>query len=348
MRCSAACLALAAGWWHLPASPLPAVSGGGPQARGAQQPLRVERTVYLMGTLARFVAEARDREAGLERLERMVRVVEATEAELSTWRDDSVLSGLNRQAVGVPRPVPAAACDLLDRLAAWHAATAGAFDPAVGRLVDAWGLRGAGPPGGRAPPEEAPAGFRHVELDRAACTVARRAPVTLDAGAFGKGEALDRVRRADAGAGGAWRIDFGGQVAVSGPAADGPWPVEVAHPERRAEPAVALRLAGGSLATSGPSDRDVRLESGARIGHILDPRSGRPVARSASVTVWHEQAFVADVLSTALYVMGVDAGLAWAGARGLAAFFLVAGDASGTVDLRATPAFEERFGPLRE
>ncbi len=297
-----------------------------------------------MGTLARFVAEARDRETGLRRLERMVQVVEATEAELSTWRDESVLSRLNRQAVGVPHPVPGTVCDLLGRLTTWHAATGGTFDPAVGRLVDAWGLRGSGPPPGGSRPDEAVAGFRHIAFDRAACTVARRAPVTLDAGAFGKGEALDRVRRADPGAEGAWLIDFGGQVAVSGPGADGPWPVDIAHPEQRAEPAARLRLAGGSIATSGPSDRDLRPDDGRRIAHILDPRSGRPVLRSASVTVWHGQAFVADVLSTALYVMGADAGVTWARERGLAAAYLIADDGAGRVRLLSTPAFEERFG----
>ena len=312
--------------------------------RERERSQRVERTVFLMGTLARFVTEARDRESGLERLERMVRVVEATEAELSTWRDDSVLSGLNRQAIGVPRPVPAATCDLLDRLAMWHAATGGTFDPAVGRLVDAWGLRGSGSPPGGVSRVEATAGFHHVEFDRALCTVVRRAAVTLDAGAFGKGEALDRVRQAEPAADGAWLVDFGGQVAVSGPGAAGPWPVDIAHPERRAEPAARLRLHGGSIATSGPSERDLRLDDGGRIAHILDPRSGRPVVRSASVTVWHRQAFVADVLSTALYVMGVEAGLAWAGERGLAAMYLIAGGASGGLGRRATPAFEERFG----
>ena len=50
--------------------------------------VRVERTVYLMGTTATFVVEATDRPAALEQLERMVRVVESTEAELSTWHED--------------------------------------------------------------------------------------------------------------------------------------------------------------------------------------------------------------------------------------------------------------------
>ena len=107
-------------------------------------PVRIERTVFLMGTTATLVTEAPDRATGLARLERMVLVIEATEAELSTWRDDSVLSRLNRQPLGAPRPVPPSVCGLLGRLAAWRQASGGAFDPAVGRLVEAWGLRGEG------------------------------------------------------------------------------------------------------------------------------------------------------------------------------------------------------------
>ena len=312
-------------------------------------PVRVERTVLLMGAPATFVTEAADRAAGLARLERMVRVVEATEAELSTWRDDSALSRLNRQPVGTPAPAAPAVCGLLGRLAAWHDATDGAFDPAVGRLVDAWGLRGRG----RRPDAEAlrtaaaGAGWRHLRIDRRPgfdrepCAVTRRAAVTLDAGGFGKGEALDRVRRT---AGAAWLIDFGGQVAVSGaPAGGGGWPVAVAHPARRGEPTLELRLDAGSLATSSGSERDLTLADGARLGHVLDPRTGGPVSRAASVTVWRQSAFEADVLSTALYVMGPDRGLAWARARGVAACFLTPGSGAGGVEIRATPAFAARF-----
>ena len=308
-------------------------------------PVRVERTVFLMGTVATLVTEAPDRMTGLAQLERMVLVIEATEAELSTWRDDSVLSRLNRQPLGVPRPVPPAVCGLLGRLAAWRQATGGTFDPAVGRLVEAWGLRGAGRRPTRAALAAARArtGLRHLTVDTDACTVARRADVTLDAGGFGKGEALDRVRDALRDRPGAWLIDFGGQVAVSGERSDGAWPVAIAHPERRGVPVAELQLAAGSLATSSGSERNLTLDSGERIGHVLDPRSGEPVARRGSVVVWHRDAFAADVLSTALHVMGPETGLAWAAARGVAACFLQAEAASEEVVFRPTPAFATRF-----
>ncbi len=323
----------------LAAAPLPAGTGA--------EPVRVERTVFLMGTLATFVAETADRETALAKLERMVRVVEHTEAELSTWRQDSVLSAVNRQPPGEPLPLPVRTCRLLARVASWRAATGGAFDPAIGSLIEAWDLRGAGrrPTVAALEAARAAAGFGHLALDVDSCVVARRAAVTLDAGAFGKGEALDRVRAAERGRPGTWRIDFGGQMAVSGEASGGPWVVGVAHPARRDVAVLELSLAAGSLATSGGSERDLRLDDGVRIGHLIDPRSGRPVSRSASVTVWHGNALVADILSTALYVMGPLEGIAWAESHGIAACFISVDPDSDDVIVRATQPFAARFPP---
>ena len=54
------------------------------------------------------------------------RIVEATEAELSTWRGDSVLGRLNRHPVGEAMPAPVAVCELLEHLATWGEALGGA------------------------------------------------------------------------------------------------------------------------------------------------------------------------------------------------------------------------------
>ena len=58
---------------------------------------QVVREVYLMGTRATLIVASDDRAAGLRQLEGMLEVRETTERELSTWRDDSLLSQLNRQ-----------------------------------------------------------------------------------------------------------------------------------------------------------------------------------------------------------------------------------------------------------
>ena len=308
-------------------------------------PVRVERTVFLMGTVATFVAEAPDRETGVAQLERMVRVIEETEAELSTWRDDSVLSALNRQPVGTWLTLPESACALLDEVATWHKATAGVFDPAIGRLVEAWALREAGrvPDAGVVATAKALSGFQHVVVDSNQCAASRCADVRLDAGGFGKGAALERVRRAEQNEPGAWLIDFGGQVAVSPRSVDEAWPVSIAHPELRKIPLVELRLDQGSLATTGGSERDIVIDADVRIGHIIDPRTGATVSRRSSVTVWHRDALAADILSTALYVMDSDEALQWAKARGIAAYFITADAVTGDIAYEATDTFTKRF-----
>ena len=171
--------------------------------------------------------------------------------------------------------------------------------------------------------------------------VTKRRNVTIDVGAWGKGDALDRVRRELPGA--TWLIDLGGQVAVNGAGPnDGGWRVSIAHPDVRQQGVLDVVLREGSISTSAGSERD-RHVRGRRIAHHLDPRTGQPVAFNGSVSVWHAEGLVADALSTALYVMGPAQGLRWAEAHGLAACFL---ERSGTgVSPLMTSEFRARMSP---
>ena len=55
----------------------------------------VERRLAMMGTALEIRVEAADRDQALAASERAVAALEAAEARLSTWRDDSELSRLN-------------------------------------------------------------------------------------------------------------------------------------------------------------------------------------------------------------------------------------------------------------
>ena len=171
----------------------------------------------------------------------------------------------------------------------------------------------------------------------------RTRPVLIDVGAFGKGGALDRVLDfANAQGADGWMIDLGGQMLVHGTPPDAEsWSLALAHPLHRTQPLLAIELREGSLATSGGSERDLGTGD-ARIGHIVNPKTGEALQRNYSVTVWHPRALDADILSTALYVMGAEAGLAWAERHGLAATFLIP-ENGGQVEIRATHLFEEIF-----
>lgn len=301
-------------------------------------PALVERSAYLMGTRVRLLTWDGSRDGGLARLERALATLEETEGELSTWRDDSAIAALNRSPIGTPWPASPAICHMFATLSEWQAASGGAFDPSIGRLIQAWDVHGEG----RIPSTQdlararASSGFRHLDFDAARCTVTRRADVAIDVGAFGKGEALDRLeqRLGDR----PWMVDFGGQVSVHGvPPGRRGWPVWIGHPADRQRAYVEVTLRGGSLSTSAGSERDIFV-GGRRITHILDPRTGGPAPFDGSVTVWHPRALVADILSTALFVMGPEQGLRWAESRGIAACFLVP-DGHGEASMRATAAF---------
>ena len=302
------------------------------------EPVLIDREAHLMGTRARLAVYAAQRASGLSILERALAALESTEAQLSTWRADSALSRVNQTPVGDPWHADGPLCRLFADLYEWHAATEGVFDPAIGALASAWGIHA----NGRIPTEEElraarqRTGLEQLAFDPVRCTVTRRGDVMLDAGGFGKGEALDRAAAALGPA--PWLIDLGGQVMAGGLRPDGrPWLVDVAHPLQRHTPYLRVALAQGSLSTSGSSERDQTVGA-SRVGHILDPRTGRPAPFAGSVTVWHERALAADILSTALYVMGPDIGLRWAEARGLSVCYLIP-QHGGAVRVAMTEAF---------
>lgn len=265
-----------------------------------------ERRLGMMGTSLEIAVESGSREAALAASERAVQALEAAEARLSTWRDDTELARLNGAPAGVAQTLsPALAADLGAARRCWEE-TDGAFDPAVGALVRAWDLRGKG----RVP---SPAERRHaVEAGRmdglrldGRTAVRERAGLVLEEGGFGKGAGLadalavlsadPAVLRAS--------LNLGGQIAVFDRGTGERWDVPVADPERRDRAVISLSIDRGSVSTSGNSERP---------GHLLDPRTGEPAPDFGSLTVWAEDPLRADCLSTGLYVLGPDRALAWA------------------------------------
>jgi len=269
----------------------------------------IVRHLAAMGTALALVVSAPTRDLALRASEAGVREIERHEALLSTWREDTPLARLNAAPPGEPHEIPAPLFGLLKRVFEWEEATGGAFNPAVGPLVTAWGLRF----GGRIPDAASLARARAASraglftFDASSSTVTRRdALAGIDEGAWAKGWALDRAAEALRAAGSmSFVLDLGGQVLVGGDETT----IAVAHPRDRDRPVATLRLKDASASTSGNSERGL-VVNGRRVGHLLDPRTGEPAPDFGSATVVAASAFVADVLSTSFFVLGPVDGMA--------------------------------------
>jgi thiamine biosynthesis lipoprotein len=102
---------------------------------------------------------------------------------------------------------------------------------------------------------------------------------------------------------------------------------------RPEQPLGELRLVDRALATSG-SGTQYFIHERRRYGHLLDPRSGWPAEGILSATVIAPNAATADALSTAFYVLGVEASRRFCLAHpGVAAVLVTPGRYAGDVEV---------------
>lgn len=305
---------------------VPLAIAPGPSPRGNLQRVAGET----MGTAwsARFVgtpAAAAALEPALQAaLDRVV-------AQMSLWQPDSAISHFNGGEIGHWVALPSEFWSVLETAIRIAEESAGAYDPTVGALVDAWGFG----PGARAthrpPPDDITelqrnAGWRQLQCDPVRRRVRRLAPCRLDFNGIAKGFAVDLLMQVLRTHGIAHAlVEIGGELSGVGIKPDGtPWWVDVdlAH----AGPAIApLRVAlhGLSIATSG-CERHF-TEDGRTFSHSIDPRTGMPIDNGmVAVTVLHRSCMEADAYATAFMVMGAAAALALAERREIAATLLVA------------------------
>ena len=257
--------------------------------------------------------------------------VQQVDAQMSPWKPESDLVRLNRAPVDAWVDLPPEILEVLTCAMDIHRQSAGAFDPCVGALVDAWGFGAV-----RDAPDAAaihtvrqaaPCTVREgLEIDRAAGRARKRAPLQLDLCGIAKGYAVDcmaavlqqyGVRHALAALDGELR-------AVGSQASGAPWAVALESPEvgRRAVRGV-IELEDMAVATSGDYRHYLNVGD-ARLAHTMDARRAAPVNNAvASVTVLGRTCMEADAWATALLVAGPGEGLGLAQRRGLEVLFLL-------------------------
>lgn len=240
--------------------------------------------------------------------------IHATEAWMSIYRENSQFSELNRKAADHPQVVRGDLFELLQKAQQIHQGTDGAFDMATGALTRLWRacrLEQRIPSEAEVAEALKISGMQHLSLNAQRNSVAFLRPgLLLDPGAIGKGFALDdaALQLMQNELAPQSFLLHGGHSSLK---AVGPhnghsgWPIGIGNPLFTEQRLGTILLCNKAMATSGSNIQFYRHE-GRRYGHILDPRTGWPVDGMLSVTVLAPSAAVADALSTAFFVMGVE------------------------------------------
>ena len=105
-------------------------------------------------------------------------------------------------------------------------------------------------------------------------------------------------------------IQSGGDLYVAGRRGDRPWRAGIQDPRGPADSIfAAMELTDSAFSTSGDYERSF-IKDGRRYHHIIDPDLGEPARGSRSVTIVTPRAVVADGLSTGVFILGPDKGMA--------------------------------------
>lgn len=284
----------------------------------------VEREIFAMDTLmtVRVWGDEDDVSAAVSEINRI-------DTLLSVTNEDSEVYALNRDGEA---EFGTDAFDLLMKAIAVSRRTDGAFDPTVYPLVEVWGFtkdEQAVPSQSEIEAALALVGYEQLEdqLDVTYLSTDGK----LDFGGIAKGYTAQKVvdLLTDRGVQTAF-LSLGGNVQTLGSKPDGkPWVVGIADPENPTQAIATLRFDGSlALVTSGGYQRYFE-ENDVRYHHILDPKTGWPAETGlASVTVLAQDGALADGLSTALFVMGMEKATAlWRSSDDFEAVFITQGGA---------------------
>ena len=229
------------------------------------------------------------------------------------------LKTVNDQAGIAPVTVDAEIIALLKDCKAYCEATGGMVNAAMGSVLALWHEareHGFNDPANAALPDAAAlveaalhTDFSKVIIDEAASTVYLEDPdMRLDVGAIAKGWAAQRVSET---APEGLLISVGGNVCATGPkdSQGTPWVVGVQDPAGGDAYLHTLYLTRGSIVTSGDYQRAYVVD-GELYHHIIDPQTLYPGRLWRAVTVVCEDSGLADALSTALFLLDIDTGVA--------------------------------------
>jgi thiamine biosynthesis lipoprotein len=229
------------------------------------------------------------------------------EHKYSRYTDDSVVAWIQGHR-GLKCALDAETCSLMDFARRCFEMSGGLFDITSGILRRAWKFDGSNRVPDAATVEALlpSIGFDKVQWEPPILLLP--AGMELDFGGIGKEYAVDQAYDILAThCSVPFLLNFGGDLRANRSPPQGPWRIGIERPDSEMSAAMLLELELGALATSGDSHRFL-LKDSVRYSHILDPRTGWPVADAPrSVTVAASSCTEAGLLATLAMLHGAGA-----------------------------------------
>lgn len=242
--------------------------------------------------------------AEIDRIERLI----------SSWDEASETSLVNQMSGKQSVKVSKELYDLVFRAKAIAQLTDGAFDPTYASVDKIWTFDGRSI---NTPNDEiiaasvAKIGYDKLTLNPAESTLyLPLAGMKIGFGGIGKGYAADRVKLLLQAKGvTAGIVNASGDMSAWGRQPNGAsWQVGLVNPKNKEKVFAWFPINNQAVVTSGDYEKFLMI-NGKRYGHIINPKTGYPSQGVISCTVFAPKAELADALSTALFVMGVETGL---------------------------------------
>jgi thiamine biosynthesis lipoprotein len=307
-----------------PAMPAAAAAANGSASGSAANPApfephKVEVKETAMGTHLTFVAFTTDKldETGTRAaVARAVAEMRRLESLMSEWQSDSEIGRINAGA-GEWVPVSRETLEVIEKSLWAGKISSGVFDITFQAMSGLWKF-GSAMDATPKPPSRAEVtralklvDFRKVETDAPGQRVRIGKGQSIGLGGIAKGYIVDRAARVllDAGVR-AFLVQAGGDLYGAGHKPDGSrWVSGIQDPRgANGEFFATIELEDRAFSTAGDYAR-AYVSGGKRYHHIIDPRTGYPATACRSVTVWAPDAFVADAVDDAVFILGPRLGL---------------------------------------
>lgn len=271
-----------------------------------KKPKFLTSTQIIMGTTVEISIYPSNKKA----LEEAFNEIKKVDRLMSTYKEDSEISSLNRQG---EMEVSSETLEVIKKALEFSRITRGAFDITCKPLVNLWKKAKKEM---KVPSEEeinkalSLVGYRKIVLKGNLVSFKEKG-VQIDLGGIAKGYAVDKaievlkkkgIKRA--------LVNAGGDLYALGESPEREkWQIGIQDPRHKDKIFSIIKLKDKGVATSGDYERYFTIE-GKRYSHIVNPKTGQTVEDvPMSVTIVAPDATTADALATGVFVLGPKKGM---------------------------------------